>query len=192
MNDQIIARRYQSTSNGRVAIDIAVASLNQLYNPFDSHAAASLRELDQNFVDYLTECAKEVDSRDYLIRIAIEQPLTTADIQQVGTSISNYFLYLAAVARRKLHASLKKTIVLLLAGLLLISSSGYWPATPVPPGTALRIIQEGMVIVAWVSLWEAFASIIFQWYPMLRMIGFYREISRAELLIIGQPPAPQG
>ncbi|MGV1100596.1 hypothetical protein ACUUL3_14465 [Thiovibrio sp. JS02] len=183
MNGEVIATRYETAPDGRVIIDIAIDSLNDLYNAFDKKAGFRRRELDQDFVEYLIESVQELEEHPFLIRISCGQPAEGGLDERVRDSIANYFIYLREVERRALAKNRKKTISLFFLGTVLLGGSVFFPLENlfVSRGLFTKILQEGIGIAAWVSLWEFFANLIFEWQPYRQKIKLYEKISKAEV-----------
>ena len=55
-----IISRYELTEKNEVIIDASVRSVEDLYNNFDRTADYMKKDLDQEFVDYVTECVREI------------------------------------------------------------------------------------------------------------------------------------
>ena len=63
---QNIFNRYESLSSRRLAIDVSVGKIEELFEDFDSVASYVKKDLDQDFVDYLIECVREIGSYDFV------------------------------------------------------------------------------------------------------------------------------
>ena len=46
------------------------------------------------------------------------------------------------------------------------------------------VLSEGLIIAAWVSLWEVFANIIMKWLPFQQRIGIFTRISNTPVLVV--------
>jgi len=183
MSREIIAKRYKTAADGRVIIDIAVENLTDLYNTFDKRAGFRRRELEGEFVEYLIDSVKEIEGRLFMIKISCDNPANCEMDERVRTSIRNYFLYLKEVEKVSFRKNIKKTVFFSFLGLFLLGSSVFFPLENLLPsgGRFTQILQEGLVIAAWVLLWEFFANIIFEWHPLYQKIKLCEKISRAEV-----------
>lgn len=186
MSKEIIEKRYERAADGRIIIDIAIDALSDLYNEFDKRAKFRKRELDQDFVDYLIECVEEIGEHDYLIRISLPQNLPAENIDRITTSIRNYFIYLKEVEVLFFRKDVRKTGLLFLFGIFLITLSLFGPVVRLAEGGApwLKVLQEGVVIAAWVSMWEVFATVIFEWNPHRQKIQLYQRISDSDVEVV--------
>jgi hypothetical protein len=181
---KLIEKRYEYTPGGRIIIDVTVDNIFEIYNNFDKKASFSKKELDQDFVDYIVESAGEIKDNRFLIRISPEQPVQDADRERVIQSVKNYFRYLKEVEVLKFTRNIKKILFLLLLGITLIgiSISG-WINKLITSHPSLRILEEGIIIAAWVSLWQVFALIFIEWHPYVQKIKLYNKLLRSEVII---------
>jgi hypothetical protein len=45
-----------------------------------------------------------------------------------------------------------------------------------------NVFAEGLTVAAWVSLWEALAVLLIEWFPHRKNIVLYRRLANAELV----------
>jgi len=105
-------------------------------------------------------------------------------------SIRNYFKYLKDVAYADCRHLLRRSLLYLLLGVALLSLSLALPGEAfAAPRVFHNLLSEGLTIAAWVSMWQAFAQLIFDLPPRLHIIRIYRRILRAPLLFVsaGKP-----
>ncbi|MDH5297487.1 MAG: hypothetical protein OEV91_00525 [Desulfobulbaceae bacterium] len=179
---QTIIGRYERESDGRLIIDVTVERLEELYDRFDSAASYIKKDLNEDFVDYLIECVKEIKQYDFLIRINLSRPESAEKFQRVQGSIGHYFKYLQESERREIRKHLSRSCYFLGFGVFLIfislSLSGQY-------GTMSNILTdmsiEGVTIVAWVSMWEAVSNLTFEWIPHLQRLKLYERIIASEV-----------
>jgi len=172
-----IISRYERTDNNEIIIDASIRSVEDLYNNFDRTADYLKKDLDQEFVDYVTDCVREIGKRDFVIRIS---PSTMPDkvvMDRVRRSIRTYFLYLRETEKRQLRAMLRRSLVLFAIGLALLA-----PAIAMTrrfsssEGVLAEVFAQGLTVAAWVSLWEAIANLFIEWYPRRQEIKRYGRI----------------
>lgn len=180
---QDIFSRYESHSNRRLAIDVSIGKIEELFEDFDSAASYVKKDLDQDFVDYLIESVQEIGSYDFVIRINLPIHVQEKHRKRVRKSIKSYFRYLELLERRKLRKTLWKSFLLFCLGMLLLTVSlifrgnaGYLS------GMMQELLVEGLTIAAWVSLWTAFAGLIFEFTGIIADIRIYRRIAGREVV----------
>ncbi|MBU1106186.1 MAG: hypothetical protein KKB51_05910 [Candidatus Riflebacteria bacterium] len=185
MYSEILEKRYEFTRDGKAIIDISVESMNDLFNSFDKKASFVKRELDQDFVDYITDSVKELGDSNFLIKVSIDQEYNMLQENILRKAVANYFSYLYQVENRNLRKEMRKFLMLILLGIVLFAAI----SVNKPPNTSeielwKQIVQEGIVIAAWVAIWEAVTSLIFGWNPYFIKRSIYERIIAAEFRVV--------
>ena len=175
--------RYESHSKRRLAIDVSVGKIEELYEDFDSAASYVKKDLDQDFVDYLIESVREIRSKDFVIRINLPDHVQDKHRDRLQKSINNYFKYLEFLEQRKLHKMLWRSFLLFCLGMLLLVISMTLKGNIGHINDVLQeLMIEGLTIAAWVSLWSAFASLIFELASIIGSIRLFRRIADREIV----------
>jgi hypothetical protein len=107
---QDIFSRYESFSDSRLAIDVSVGKIAELFEDFDSAASYIKKDLDQDFVDYLIESVQEIGRNDFVIRINLPEHVQEKHRERVRKSMKSYFQYLELLEWRKLRKMLSKSL----------------------------------------------------------------------------------
>ncbi|HAE38787.1 MAG TPA: hypothetical protein DCG57_09125 [Candidatus Riflebacteria bacterium] len=185
MEQGLLENRYEFTKDGKAIIDISVESMNDLFNSFDKKATFIKRELDQDFVDYIIDSVKEVGDSEFLIRVSIDQEYNMLQENILRKAVANYFSYLYQIENRNLRKEMRKFSLLGLLGVVLFTMV-YLYKLPDTPEIELwkKIFQEGLVVAAWVAIWEAVTSLIFGWNPYYLKRGIYERIATAEFRVV--------
>lgn len=178
-----IVNRYETYAGKQLAVDVSVGRVEELYEDFDSAASYVRKDLDQDFVDYLIESVRELRNNDFVIRINLPGPVSEKNRQRVGQSIVNYFAYLESVTRQKRQQRIGRSLLMLALGgaflLLALFFSGFEQGT----GEVFHtLIFEGLTIAAWVSMWNAFAYLLFGLAESFGQIRLYRRIAGCEVV----------
>lgn len=182
MKDDIFSR-YESHSSKRLAIDVSVGKVEELFEDFDSAASYVKKDLDQDFVDYLIESVREVGSYDFVIRINLPSQVQEKHRKRVRKSIKNYFRYLELLERQKLQKMLWRSFLLFCLGMLLLTLSLILKGNMEQLSSMMQeLLIEGLTVAAWVSLWSAFASLIFELAGIITDIRIYRKIASREVV----------
>lgn len=178
-----IFSRYESHSGRRLAIDVSVGKIEELFEDFDSAASYVKKDLDQDFVDYLIESVREIGRYDFVIRIRLPVVVPERYRKRVRKSIKSYFMYLELLERRKLRKMFWKSFLLFLVGMLFLALSMSLKGNMVhATGVAKELTTEGLTIAAWVSLWSAFANLLFELGRIVSDIRIYRRIASREVV----------
>ncbi len=171
-----ILSRYELTEDNRLIIDVAVRTIEHLYHNYDKVAPYHRKELDQEFVDYLIESIREVYKRDFIIRISFEIMPPEVLLERVRGSISNYFLYLVELEVRNLKIMIKRSLILLVLGLILLALAiAVTQRISLSPGVLKEVFAQGLTVAAWVSLWEAMANLLLAWLPHHQDTVIYKK-----------------
>lgn len=182
MKDDIFSR-YESHSSKRLAIDVSVGKVEELFEDFDSAASYVKKDLDQDFVDYLIESVREIGSYDFVIRINLPSQVQEKHRKRVRKSIKNYFRYLELLERQKLQKMLWRSFLLFCLGMLLLTLSLILKGNMEQLSSMMQeLLIEGLTVAAWVSLWSAFASLIFELAGIITDIRIYRKIASREVV----------
>ncbi len=178
-----ILDRYSRTEDGKVIIDINADKIEYLYNDFDKHTPYIKKELDQDLVDYLIDCASEIGGEEFLIKFRLTEAVDNDLQSRVQTSIHNYFLYLKDLEIRELKQMLRTSLVLLLAGISILTLSIWYNEHFTVQGSVInKVFSEGLTVAAWIALWESLATFLINWAPHQRQIKLFKRIAMAEVL----------
>jgi hypothetical protein len=186
-----ILDRYSLTDDKRVIVDASVGKVEDLYSNFDRTMPYVKKDLDEEFAEYLTGCAREIGGTDFVIRIDLTFVPDEPRMSRVRSSIRNYFLYMEELEKRRMLRMFRTSLILLSIGVfLLVLSISVNRLLPSDPGVVGQVFAEGLTVAAWVSLWEALATFLIQWKPRRREMRLYRRIADAEVTFRQYPADP--
>lgn len=185
MSDELLKNRYEFTRDGSAIIDISVEEIGDLFNSFDKKATFTRRELDQDFVDYIIDCVKELGGQKFIIRVIIEKEYNMLQENILRKAIANHFGFLHQAERKNFFREIMKFFGLLLLGVALLSTVSIYKL-PDTPEVELwkKILSEGVVIAGWVAFWEATTSVIFGWSPIYNRAKIFSRIIDSELRVL--------
>ena len=192
-----VLNRYERDANGYILIDVATDRVEDLYSDFDRSAPYIRRDLDQDLVEYLIECARELGQEPFTISFTLTRAPDDARLSRIHRSINNFFLYLAEIERQKVRQMLRRSLVLFCIGIAILTLS-VWVNRWFEPHRSVvgYVFAEGLIVAAWVSLWESLATFLLEWFPCLRNIRLYRRLasvqpvfrSRTAVTVSGEGP----
>ena len=186
---QDIFSRYESHSSRRLAIDVSVGRIEELFEDFDSAASYVKKDLDQDLVDYLIESVREIGTYDFVIRIHLPVHVQERHRKRVRKSIKSYFRYLELLEQRKLKKMLWKSFLLFFLGMFLLAISMTLKGNVVYlSGVTRELMTEGLTVAAWVALWSAFAGLIFELAGIISNIRIFRRIASREVVFKEREP----
>ena len=177
-----ILERYSRNKQGMLVLEIAAGMVEDLYNHFDRYTPYVKKDLNQDFADYLVTAAEEIGKEPFVIQFHFN---TTPDEElrsRISSSIHNYFMYLRELELRELMRIIRRSLVLLFLGIVILSIA-LWFSQLIEANTTVikRVFAEGLTIAAWVSLWEALATFIINWTPYQRQISLFERIASAPI-----------
>jgi hypothetical protein len=175
-----ILSRYSRDEDGAVIIDVSADRPEHLYNDFDRNSPYTKKDLDQDFADYLIECAREIGKHPFVIRVNLPSPPSEELASRTRNSIASYFTYLKSSEEGNRGKALRTSVIFLFVGLALLVLSLWAHQRFLPPESlAGRVMSEGLTVAAWVSLWEALANFLIQWPPHNREIKLFGRLAEA-------------
>jgi len=175
--------RYETTGDGSVIIDVSATRVEDLFNNFDRSAPYIRRDLDQQLVDYLIDCAKEINRDKFVLRFTLRQPPDDTRQSRIKQSVKAFFLYLAASELQQVSQMFRRSAILFSIGLgILFISVFVNQRLGVERSVAANVFAEGLNIAAWVSLWESLAVFLIEWFPLRINIVRYRRLADAKLM----------
>jgi hypothetical protein len=180
--DGAIASRYERDAEGNVVIDVSAGGIEDLYHYYDRSSPHVRRDLDPELADYLIDCARELHGQPFVIQYSLQRPPDQESRSRIANSINVYFLYLAARAQQVIRGMLRKSAVLLLTGLALLSLT-VWLSQWLGDARSLAadVFVQGLTVAAWVSLWESLATLLIEWLPQRREVNLFTRIARSRL-----------
>ena len=178
-----IEDRYERTEDGQIVLDVSVKSVEHLYNDFDRTAPYLKKDLDQAFVDHLTDSVREIRDRDFVVRISLSQMPDEIVMERVRKSIRTFHTYLRDLELRAVAALLRRSSVLFVIGLVLLALAiEVTRRVSSDEGVLAGVFAQGLTIAAWVSLWEALANLFLEWHPHRQNIRLYGRIMNAPVV----------
>lgn len=177
--------RYR-THGGKRIIDIRVSSALQLFDARDP-APFRARDLDDDFVEYVTAAAEEIPGGGIEIAIHIdERPAVALDAQSIAESIRAFFEYQIDLRRLQISKLFRTARLFLMIGfgcLILCLLAGELLEKMPSPSTFHRVLREGIIIFGWVSLWKPFELLLFDWYPAYDRMKLLRRLAKCNIQI---------
>jgi hypothetical protein len=173
---------YDRDGQGNFILDVAASRIEDLYNDFDKSAPYIRRDLDQDLADYLIECARELGRVPFTIRFTLDNPPDESRLSRVRRSLNSYFLYLAETEIQKILRMFRRSAILFAIGLgILFASLSLNRLLGPERSVTANIFAEGLTIAAWVSLWEALAIFLIDWFPHHKNVVLYRRMAHIPL-----------
>jgi len=188
--------RYERDGQGNIILDVSARRVEDLYNDFDKCAPYVRRDLDQDLADYLIDSARELGKITFIIRFTLAAPPDEPRSLRIKKSLNTYFLHLAEREIQKILLMFRRSSILFAIGLAILFAAVSLNRMLGPErSVTANVFAEGLTIAAWVSLWEALATFLIEWFPHRKNIVLYRRLAHAQIIfradeLFEMPPSP--
>ena len=176
--------RYKHV-DGKRLIEIRVKTANQLFDIRDP-APFRERDLDDDFVDYISSSSKEFSlSTPLKILIHIESS-ELADLNKaaIKEAIHSHTAYQIELQEQNLKDFVRRGQLVLVLGVTVLSIClGISTSIPDDPAPSrfLEMLKEGLVIIGWVSMWRPMELLLFDWLPLYDKLRLLRKLLATEI-----------
>jgi hypothetical protein len=174
-------------------LELYLADIRRLFNSMDP-APFHERDLDPNAADYIREWAEELPGKGPLaLAIKLGTPLGAEDnAAVVERSVRDHFQRRAAQTRRHLRDMLRMGRYSLLAALLFLG-----PIIVIAESAAhlvqteryAALIENSLVIGAWVALWRPLEIFLYDWWPVLAEAKQFDRLALMDVSTVDAKPA---
>lgn len=205
VKEKQIAESYTRSPDGSVIVRLHLSSPTAILMPFEgfpdnfgkeaNDKTSPVLNLNKDFVDYLFARLAELDDESLLLKISLvtdfgdlPPSLGTADV--LYTAIQRYFSYLAEVRRLDLQKLAWDATLLGLLGATALGLSVILDArnSSVDVGIGLLLLNQGVTVFGWLTLWEALANVLWHWRPLYQQMRMCQRLQAAQLELT----TPQG
>ncbi len=178
-----IIERYERHTDGRILIDIAAERMEDLYDHYDKQVNFLKKDLNTSFAQYVTDSVREISGEPFLIRVSLKNPPAAEVAEKLVGSIRSYFFYMKELEVRKLRDKLRASLILFAIGVVILTLSILVTQhNEIQESFSANLLSEGLMVAAWVSLWESLATFLIHWAPLKRGIRLYESIARSEVV----------
>ena len=162
-------------------MSVHVHNLAQMFNSLDPSPFWD-RDLDREAAEFIEEeFSDKRGARRWRLSVhASEGENLTADLR---SAVGRYYQRLAGSTRRLLREQIRLGQLSLLGGsaiFLLSMSARQILATLLPHGMS-RLLDEGLIILAWLALWRPAESLVYGWVPLWRKWRMYQRLAAMQV-----------
>ncbi len=147
-----------------------------MFNSFDPSPFWD-RDLDKDAAQFIEEeFSEKLSAGVWHLHVYVQEGATMeSDLQ---TAVEHYYEFLASSARRRLRDQMASARLALLAGLgmFLVSMSARAILKAALHGVP-QMLDEGLIILAWLALWRPAEMLVYEWVPLLRTRRLYERLS---------------
>jgi hypothetical protein len=177
-------------------LEIYLADIRRLFNSMDP-APFHERDLDPNAAEYILEWAQELPGKPPLtLVVKLGTPLGAGDsAAAVEQWVRDHFQRRAAATRRSLREMLRTGRYSLLAAMLflgpviVIAESA---ARMVETERYAALIENSLVILAWVALWRPLEIFLYDWWPVRAEAKLFDRLGQMEVRTVDATPDGRG
>lgn len=163
-------------------VNIYVRDLSQLFNSLDPSPFWD-RDLDREAADFIEgEFSDKLSADAWNLYVHAHGDGTSpADLQ---TAIENYYGRMASSARRALRDHLWSSQWTLVGGVLVfLLSMGLRTLLGHLLGRLPQILDEGLIILAWLALWRPAEMLLYGWMPLRRRQRLYERLTGIRVFV---------
>jgi hypothetical protein len=189
----LIARHHPAQHGTSAAtVSIHVRDLAQLFNSLDPSPFWD-RDLDREAAEFIEEeFSEKRSSRAWHLHVHTSGgDALAADLQ---AAIEHYYERLASSARRRLRDQIRFGQLALLGGIVifLVSMTARTILARALPTGAPRMLDEGLIILAWLALWRPAESLVYGWVPLYRKRRLYERLAAIRVSVRVEASQAQG
>lgn len=168
-------------------VSIRVRNLAQLFNSLDASPFWD-RDLDGQAAAFIEEEFSEnrAAAQWYLHVHASEGADLAADVQP---ALEHYYTRMAHSATVHMREQLHLGQIAWLGGgmIFLLSMSARGILERVARGGLSRLLDEGLIILAWLALWRPTESLVYGWVPLYRKRRLYQRLAAVRVTVRMEP-----
>ena len=175
--------RPAASASSAATVNIRVRNLGQLFNSLDASPFWD-RDLDVQAAEFIEEEFRE----DRAVAVwhlhvhASEGEDLAGDLQP---AVEHYYTRMAHSTGLRLHEQLRLGQLALLGGLTIfvLSMSARSILALVAPHGLSRLLDEGLIILAWLALWRPVETLLYGWVPLYRERRLYQRLAAVKVTV---------
>lgn len=178
-----LARRRVASA---ATVSIHVHDLAQMFNALDPSPFWD-RDLDPEAAEFIEgEFSEKLSAGEWHLHVHTSAGMNLdADLQP---AVEHYYERLAGSARRRLRDEMRLGQLALLGGvaIFLVSMTARGVLASLFQGGAPRILDEGLIILAWLALWRPAELLVYGWVPLYRRRRLYERLAAIRVSVRGE------
>jgi hypothetical protein len=165
------------------SVSIHVRNVAQMFNSLDPSPFWD-RDLDPQAAEFIEdEFSEKLSAHTWHLHVhAQDGAALAADLQ---AAVEHYYERLASSARRRLRDEMRVGQLALLGGVtvFLLSMTVRGILAGLLPGRAPRMLDEGLIIIAWLALWRPVETLLYGWVPLYRRRRLYERLAAVRVAV---------
>jgi len=175
---------------------LRLSDLRQLFNSMDP-APFRERDLDIAAAAYISDWARETPAGSALsLEVVVDGRVTTAEeAPLLQAAVGDFFRRRATAKRRDVRQLFRIGRISLVIGVVFVGA-----ATAIAESLSsvisveryARLVEDSLVIGAWVALWRPMEIFLYDWWPMVKDARLYDRLGRIGVSVHAAAVSPQG
>jgi hypothetical protein len=167
------------------AIQIRLSSIDQLFDTLDPSPFRE-KDLDKNVEEFIVGWARELHT-DLPFTIVVHLPekqLARPEAKDIGPAITGFFAYNAQEIGLKLKELFRVgrySLAIGIAVLIVSIVASQMVAQNLEPRPLGKVLEESLIIFAWVANWRPIEIFLYEWWPINRRRRLYQRIAAAKV-----------
>ncbi len=169
--------KYYETDNAyHVVIDLD--TYRDIYSEWD-YSPFNNRELDGSLLNYIMDCSYEIGlKRNMSLDFFVPDNIVADEKEQKSIEgFRRYFNYQIRKIKSEMMTKVRKLFILVLIGTSLLAAGNILDAI-IPERLVANIISQGLVIGAWVAVWEIFHTLFFSISDIFKRLKHFERLRR--------------
>ena len=186
----------EQSQTGADAIEIRIESIAQLFHSLDPSPFHE-KDLDKDAEEFIVSWARELPS-DIPLKIVVHLPgkqLALPEAKNIGPAITRFFSYRAqmiGLELKELFRIGRRSLAIGAAVLVISIFASQSVAANLQPRPLGKVIEESLLIFAWVANWRPIEIFLYEWWPIVRRRDLYRRLATAKVELRPYKPGDQG
>lgn len=175
-------RRRGHHASSSATVNIYVRDLSQLFNSLDPSPFWD-RDLDREAAQFIEEeFSEKLTAETWSLYVHAHGGGTSP--KDLQTALESYYGRMAGSARRVVREHLRSSEWTLLAGVgVFLLSMGLRSMLGGLLGTLPQILDEGLIILAWLALWRPAEMLLYGWVPLRRKQRLYERLAGIRVFV---------
>ena len=167
------------------AIEIRLSSIDQLFHTLDPSPFRE-KDLYKDVEDFIVSWARELHT-DLPFTIVVHLPekqLTRPEAKEIGPAITGFFAYSAQEIGLELKELLRvgrRSLAIGIAVLVVSIVASQMVAHKFEPRPLGKVVEESLIIFAWVANWRPTEIFLYEWWPIARRRRLYQRLAAAKI-----------
>jgi hypothetical protein len=175
----------EPTTSDANSIEIRIETISQLFHSLDPSPFRE-KDLDKAAEEFIVNWARELPA-DAPITIVVHLPqeeLARPETKEIGLAITQFFAYRAeviALELKELFRIGRSSLAIGVTVLVIAIIASQTVAATLEPRPLGKVIEESLVIFAWVANWRPTEIFLYDWWPITRRRDLYRRLAEAKV-----------